>query len=162
MKGTGQILGDIVHVPHDPWTAETGEKAICTTLTRSRKSQPNDPRSPVARYPRLALGSFWHTRANKNEHTQRPGAGPTIQSPTGIHHLGLGNRSARSEEMTEPADDGGGLRTASVQNPNTSECARTSPAQPAGAPNRRSRWSLAGWDQKSVPEIPTVVSRCRA
>lgn len=26
MKGTGQILGDIVHVPHDLWTAETGDE----------------------------------------------------------------------------------------------------------------------------------------
>jgi len=26
MKGTGQILGDIVNVPHEPWAAETGEE----------------------------------------------------------------------------------------------------------------------------------------
>jgi len=26
MKGTGQILGDIVNVPHDAWAAETGEE----------------------------------------------------------------------------------------------------------------------------------------
>jgi len=24
MKGTGMIVGDIVHVPHEPWAAETG------------------------------------------------------------------------------------------------------------------------------------------
>jgi len=24
MKGTGQILGDIIDVPHEPWAAETG------------------------------------------------------------------------------------------------------------------------------------------
>lgn len=26
MQGTGQILGDIVNVPHEPWAAETGEE----------------------------------------------------------------------------------------------------------------------------------------
>jgi prevent-host-death family protein len=26
MKGTAQILGDIVDVPHEPWAAETGEE----------------------------------------------------------------------------------------------------------------------------------------
>jgi prevent-host-death family protein len=26
MKGTGQILGDIVNVPYDAWAAETGEE----------------------------------------------------------------------------------------------------------------------------------------
>lgn len=26
MKGTVQILGDIVNVPHEPWAAETGEE----------------------------------------------------------------------------------------------------------------------------------------
>lgn len=26
MKGTGQIIGDIVNVPHEPWAAETGEE----------------------------------------------------------------------------------------------------------------------------------------
>ena len=25
MKGTGEIVGDIVKVPHEPWAAETGE-----------------------------------------------------------------------------------------------------------------------------------------
>ena len=25
MKGTGEIVGDIVNVPHQPWAAETGE-----------------------------------------------------------------------------------------------------------------------------------------
>ena len=26
MKGMGEILGDIVNVPHEPWAAETGEE----------------------------------------------------------------------------------------------------------------------------------------
>ena len=26
MKGTGEIAGDIVNVPHGPWAAETGEE----------------------------------------------------------------------------------------------------------------------------------------
>jgi prevent-host-death family protein len=26
MQGTGQILGDIVNVPHEPWAVETGEE----------------------------------------------------------------------------------------------------------------------------------------
>lgn len=26
MKGTGEILGDIVNVPHEAWAAETGEE----------------------------------------------------------------------------------------------------------------------------------------
>ncbi|MSP97200.1 MAG: type II toxin-antitoxin system Phd/YefM family antitoxin [Betaproteobacteria bacterium] len=26
MKGTGEILGDVVNVPHDAWAAETGEE----------------------------------------------------------------------------------------------------------------------------------------
>ena len=25
MKGTGEIIGDIMNVPHQPWAAETGE-----------------------------------------------------------------------------------------------------------------------------------------
>ena len=37
MKGTGQILGDIVNVPHDAWAAETGEEDDLYTATPPKK-----------------------------------------------------------------------------------------------------------------------------
>ena len=37
MKGTGQILGDIVNVPHDAWAAETGEEDELYTVTPPKK-----------------------------------------------------------------------------------------------------------------------------
>ena len=37
MKGTVQILGDIVNVPHDAWAAETGEEDDLYTTTPPKK-----------------------------------------------------------------------------------------------------------------------------
>jgi prevent-host-death family protein len=37
MKGTIQILGDIVNVPHDAWAAETGEEDDLYTATPPKK-----------------------------------------------------------------------------------------------------------------------------
>ena len=37
MKGTVQILGDIVNVPHDAWAAETGEEDDLYTATPPKK-----------------------------------------------------------------------------------------------------------------------------
>ncbi len=37
MKGTGQILGDIVNVPHDAWAAETGEEDHLYKVTPAKK-----------------------------------------------------------------------------------------------------------------------------
>ena len=37
MKGTGQILGDIVNVPHDAWAAETGEEDDLYIATSPKK-----------------------------------------------------------------------------------------------------------------------------
>ena len=37
MKGTVQILGDIVNVPHDAWAAETGEEDDLYTATPKKK-----------------------------------------------------------------------------------------------------------------------------
>ncbi len=37
MKGTIQILGDIVNVPHDAWAAETGEEDELYTTTPAKK-----------------------------------------------------------------------------------------------------------------------------
>jgi prevent-host-death family protein len=37
MKGTVQILGDIVNVPHDAWAAETGEEDELYTATPPKK-----------------------------------------------------------------------------------------------------------------------------
>lgn len=37
MKGTGQIIGDIVNVPHDAWAAETGEEDDLYTATPPKK-----------------------------------------------------------------------------------------------------------------------------
>ncbi len=37
MKGTGQILGDIVNVPHDAWAAETGEEDDLYRATPRKK-----------------------------------------------------------------------------------------------------------------------------
>lgn len=37
MKGTVQILGDIVNVPHDAWAAETGEEDHLYTATQPKK-----------------------------------------------------------------------------------------------------------------------------
>ena len=37
MKGTGQILGDIVNVPHDAWAAETGEEDELYAATPPKK-----------------------------------------------------------------------------------------------------------------------------
>jgi prevent-host-death family protein len=37
MKGTGQILGDIVNVPHDAWAAETGEEDELYAATLPKK-----------------------------------------------------------------------------------------------------------------------------
>ena len=37
MKGTVQILGDIVNVPHDAWAAETGEEDELYTVTPAKK-----------------------------------------------------------------------------------------------------------------------------
>lgn len=37
MKGTVQILGDIVDVPHDAWAAETGEEDHLYTATPPKK-----------------------------------------------------------------------------------------------------------------------------
>ena len=37
MKGTVQILGDIVNVPHDAWAAETGEEDHLYTPTPPKK-----------------------------------------------------------------------------------------------------------------------------
>jgi prevent-host-death family protein len=37
MKGTAQILGDIVNVPHDPWAAETGEDDELYAATPPKK-----------------------------------------------------------------------------------------------------------------------------
>ena len=37
MKGTVQILGDIVNVPHDAWAAETGEEDDLYTATPAKK-----------------------------------------------------------------------------------------------------------------------------
>ena len=38
MKGTGQILGDIVNVPHDAWAAETGEEDELYTAAPQKKA----------------------------------------------------------------------------------------------------------------------------
>ena len=39
MKGTVEILGDIVNVPHDAWAAETGEEdELCTATSAKKKS----------------------------------------------------------------------------------------------------------------------------
>ena len=40
MKGTGQILGDIVNVLHDPWAAETGEEDELYTAAPLKKKAP--------------------------------------------------------------------------------------------------------------------------
>ena len=40
MKGTGQILGDIVNVPHDAWAAETGEEDELYTAAPQKKKAP--------------------------------------------------------------------------------------------------------------------------
>ncbi len=37
MKGTVQILGDIVNVPHDAWAAETGEEDELYRATPAKK-----------------------------------------------------------------------------------------------------------------------------
>lgn len=37
MKGTGEILGDIVNVPHDAWAAETGEEDDLYAVTPQKK-----------------------------------------------------------------------------------------------------------------------------
>ena len=37
MKGTVEILGDIVNVPHDAWAAETGEEDHLYTATPPKK-----------------------------------------------------------------------------------------------------------------------------
>ena len=37
MKGTAQILGDIVNVPHDPWAVETGEEDELYAATPSKE-----------------------------------------------------------------------------------------------------------------------------
>ena len=37
MKGAGQILGDIVNVPHDAWAAETGEEDELYAATPAKK-----------------------------------------------------------------------------------------------------------------------------
>ena len=37
MKGTAQILGDIVNVPHDAWAAETGEEDDLYRATPRKK-----------------------------------------------------------------------------------------------------------------------------
>lgn len=37
MKGTGEILGDIVNVPHEPWAAETGEEDELYRATPRKK-----------------------------------------------------------------------------------------------------------------------------
>ena len=37
MKGSGQILGDIVNVPHDAWAAETGEEDHLYAVTPRKK-----------------------------------------------------------------------------------------------------------------------------
>ena len=37
MKGTVQILGDIVNVPHEVWAAETGEEDALYTVTPAKK-----------------------------------------------------------------------------------------------------------------------------
>lgn len=39
MKGMGEILGDIVNVPHEPWAAETGEEDDLYTATVLRKKK---------------------------------------------------------------------------------------------------------------------------
>ena len=38
MKGTGQILGDVVNVPHEPWAAETGEEDELYTAAPQKKA----------------------------------------------------------------------------------------------------------------------------
>lgn len=39
MKGTVEILGDIVNVPHDAWAAETGEEEdLYATTPRKKKA----------------------------------------------------------------------------------------------------------------------------
>ena len=40
MKGTGQILGDIVNVPHDAWAAETGEEDEIYAAAPQKKKAP--------------------------------------------------------------------------------------------------------------------------
>lgn len=40
MKGAGQILGDIVNVPHDAWAAETGEEDELYTAAPQKKKAP--------------------------------------------------------------------------------------------------------------------------
>jgi prevent-host-death family protein len=43
MRGKGQILGDIVNVPQEPWTAETGEEDdLYAGLTPSRATAIHD------------------------------------------------------------------------------------------------------------------------
>ena len=39
MKGTVEILGDIVNVPHDPWAAETGEEDELYTPTQTKRKK---------------------------------------------------------------------------------------------------------------------------
>ena len=39
MKGTVQILGDIVNVPHDAWAAETGEEDELYAATPPKKKK---------------------------------------------------------------------------------------------------------------------------
>ncbi len=40
MKGTGEILGDIVNVPHDAWAAETGEEDELYTAAPVKEKAP--------------------------------------------------------------------------------------------------------------------------
>lgn len=39
MKGTVEILGDIVNVPHDAWAAETGEEDELYAMTPPKKKK---------------------------------------------------------------------------------------------------------------------------
>ena len=42
MQGTGQILGDIVNVPHEPWAVETGEEDDLYAALSPKAERKND------------------------------------------------------------------------------------------------------------------------